>query len=328
MFFALLAVAAALDIDAAFQKFLTDFNRNYTADERVKRRAIFAKNMKFVETENAKGTNTYKLGITPFADKTVEEFSSRMKAHPKPANPSFRSVYEFKGVPIPESVDWVAKGAVNVPEDQGDCGSCWSFSASGALEGARTIYGEGLVKLSVQDLLDCDKEDFKCEGGWMESAFEYVSKNGQCTESSDPYECNESWKYDCKNSKCPASCEVAIKPGEVSRVLEVPANKSDIMREALSYQPVSVGIDASGDVIMLYSEGIIPSTSCGIEIDHGVLAVGYGSEKGIGYFKVKNSWGPKWGEEGFFRVADDDACGVLLAGSFPKYSPLPETIIV
>eukprot|EP00397_Hematodinium_sp_SG-2012_P054312 GEMP01065390.1.p1 GENE.GEMP01065390.1~~GEMP01065390.1.p1 ORF type:complete len:301 (+),score=65.51 GEMP01065390.1:70-972(+) len=294
----LMAVACATDFEAEFQKFAIKFDKVYSVIERAERLAIFTANLLFIEAENAKGTNSYSLGVTPFADRTPDEFKARMKTFKRPSKLS-RTPYEFKNSPIPDEVDWVKKGAVNPVQDQGQCGSCWSFSAVGGLEGARAVFGEGLLKLSEEFIMDCDDKDYKCEGGWMDNAFDFVKENGLCTEDSYSYKCADEESEECQESRCEKhNCTYGILPGEVTGLVDISPRNLAAFKEALAQQPLSIAIEADTSVFQFYTGGVVTSEGCGTSLDHGVLAVGYGVDDGTAYFKVKNSWGPKWGEHG------------------------------
>merc|ERR1711948_208827 len=168
-------------------------------------------------------------------------------------------------------VDWTTKGAVTPVKNQGQCGSGWSFSTTGALEGAYEIASGNLVSLSEQQFVDCDKVDSGCSGGLM-----------------------------------------GVSPDSESA-----------MMSAVSQQPVSIAIEADKSVFQLYKSGVLQS-SCGSSLDHGVLLVGYGTEDGTDYWKVKNSWGSSWGDAGYVKLlrgkGGSGECGLLKQASYPVVS--------
>lgn len=225
---------------------------------------------------------------------------------------------------VPESVNWVEKGAVTGVKNQGQCGSCWSFSTTGALEGAYFIKNGELLSFSEQELVDCDNfknggKDHGCNGGLMDNAFQWIEKNkGLCLESDYKYVSGET-----KKSGTCTSCE----PVEGSAVIDyydVPVNSDEEMMYALSKQPISVAIQADQKDFQLYKSGVFTG-ECGTKLDHGVLLVGYGSEQDGDYYLLKNSWGTSWGDNGYIKLGKGDSfnsgkgqCGVLMQGSYPE----------
>lgn len=231
----------------------------------------------------------------------------------------------------PDSVDWVAKGAVTSVKNQAQCGSCWTFSTTGALEGAAFVAGRGLTSLSEQNILDCDKGGNKCQGGSMDQAFGWVKENGICSEADDAYKCADQDSDMCKKSQCPTNCTQVLKAGDVTGHTDVESTEG-ALEAAVAKQPVSVAIEADKAVFQHYTGGILTDSACGETLDHGVLVVGYGTDKGQKYWKVKNSWGTSFGEAGYIRIekgksTDGGECGIRQMASFPIVAATRDIIV-
>ena len=216
----------------------------------------------------------------------------------------------------PESWDWRQHGVVTTVKNQGKCGSCWSFSAAGALEGAWAISTGQLYNFSEQQLMDCSRRygNMACNGGLMDKAFEYAIDVGMCKLEDVP--------YDAESEFCTQSVKSCEKVASFSQCFKIPANNERLLREAVYRGPVAVSIEADTKTFQFYKGGILDSTNCGTELDHGVLAVGYGEEDGKKYWIVKNSWGADWGENGYIRIGRSDSddsegvCGIAKDASF------------
>merc|ERR550534_3141442 len=221
------------------------------------------------------------------------------------------------------TVDWrstnnpLGKVAVTGVKNQGGCGSCWSFSSSGAVEGAWAVGGNSLVSLSEQELVSCDKRDSACNGGLMDYAFEYVKENGLTSEDNYPYVSGNGVVPSCNPSK------VAQKVATISSYVDVQTSSEDALENALNIGPVSIAIEADQYSFQSYTSGVMTGT-CGDSLDHGVLAVGYGHDKAsnLDYWIVKNSWGSSWGSDGYIYLArhissSSGQCGILLQPSYP-----------
>ena len=291
----------------------------------------WAINDKYIEDFNSKNY-TFILGHNQFSGMDSNEFSAYL-GYSKKYEPSnnlrgndiklVQSTNEGF-VSLPSSVDWVENGAVTGVKDQGQCGSCWSFSTTGALEGAYYIKHGDLVSFSEQQLVDCDNlknggRDHGCNGGLMDNAYSWISKNGGlCSESSYPYTSGTK-----KTSEtCMKTCSL-IYGSDVDSFEDVTPNSDIAMMSALVNQPVSIAIEADQKEFQLYKSGVFTS-SCGTNLDHGVLVVGYGNIDDEDYYLVKNSWGTTWGTNGYIYLGrgsqyNDGAgqCGLLMEGSYP-----------
>jgi cathepsin L len=273
--------------------------------------AAFKANVDIVREHNAKNSD-YQMSYTgPFAAMTNEEYKQTLGYKPENTWGSLPRLGEHVATEAPTSVDWTTKGAVTPVKNQGQCGSCWAFSTTGSTEGAWKLAGNALASLSEQQLVDCDKVDDGCSGGLMDNGFKFLKSNGACSESSYPYKATDGT---CKQS----SCDMVIPAGGVTGYTDV-SGESDL-ESAVAQQPVSVAIEADQSGFQLYSSGVFTG-SCGTQLDHGVLAVGYGTDGGQAYWKVKNSWGASWGDNGYIRMAKGtNQCGIGNQPSYPEVS--------
>jgi len=223
-------------------------------------------------------------------------------------------VYQYEPTQaLPTSVDWRTKGIVTPVKDQGQCGSCWSFSTTGSVEGAWAM-NHTLVSLSEQNLMDCSRAygNMGCNGGMMDNAFKYIINNhGIDTEASYPYQAYTS--YNCKYS-------TANKGASITSYKDVTSGSEAALQNAVAYRPVSVAIDASHSSFQLYTSGVYYEPACSsTSLDHGVLTVGYGTGTSGDYWIVKNSWGTGWGMQGYIYMSrnKNNNCGIATAASFP-----------
>ena len=301
------------EVRAQFQKWKVSQNRLYgSPSEDHYRLSIFHKNLRMIEAHNAQA-HSYTLGINQFADMTKEEFLAKYSGGPfvPPQEPTEYTELSLKR--LPASRDWSQKGVVTPIKNQGRCGSCWSFSTTGAIEGLKAIRGHGLTSLSEQQLIDCTRGSYMnhgCSGGVPLKAMMYViNKGGIETESAYPYQ--------GKVEPCRAKLSKFVY--KIKGVGRAKPLDNDGLKAAVANQPVSVIIDCHS--IMFYKGGII-NQGCGQALNHAVLAVGYGTSGKTPYWKVKNSWGAKWGEKGYMRILRKSGkgktpCGINIFISWP-----------
>jgi len=287
----------------------------HIAAERV-RYEIWQDNLRRIEEHN-KVDHSYTLGMNHFGDLTNTEFREMMNRYKKPANQTGSTFLRPNGLAIPADVDWRTKGYVTPVKNQGQCGSCWAFSTTGSLEGQHFKKSGKLVSLSEQQLVDCSTENNGCNGGLMDYAFAYIKKNGGIdTEASYPYK--------GKEQKCMFKKENI--GATVTGFTDIPSGDEEALTDALaSVGPISVAIDASHFSFQFYRDGVYNEMKCSSEeLDHGVLAVGYGlwqshAKKHKAFYWVKNSWGPSWGVRGYIRMSRNkkNQCGIATAASYP-----------
>ena len=291
-------------------------NRTYGGPEDKVRFSVFKNNHKIVQTHNSK-QKSYTLTLNKFADLSTKEFAAlytgSSTAFKNASNgcdaPSLRS-----NVKVADTLDWRTQGRVGPVKNQAQCGSCWAFSTTGALEGLSATKG-AIGSFSEQQLVDCSTSygNFGCGGGWVQNAFHYVLDHGIAAEGDYPYTGVDGT---CKDS----SVKAAFK---ISDCANVATQSVDALKSALQNGPVAIYVEADQSAFQLYGGGVVDDATCFAEgqIDHAVLAVGYDANSWI----VKNSWGPSWGSAGYIQLSQEvttnpnGVCGIL---STPNTYPL------
>jgi len=296
---ALVGTAAALETNIYFKfmNYMAEHGKSYdNAEEFGERFMLFKAADELIESHNATGAS-YTLGHNQFSDFARHEISARKgRLSTKVREPTFFAT----NAETPTSVDWRDQGAVTPVKDQGQCGSCWTFSTTGAMEGAVAVKYGTLQSFSEQYLVDCVTADFGCGGGLQVDALAYLVDHDMILESD--------YSYTASGYGTGSSCKYDSKPHteyhtESSGFVQVEANSVQAMKEAVAQQPLAVALDAAGIDFSFYKGGIYDNTSCGTDLDHATLIVGYGSELGQEYWIMKNSWASTWGEDGYMRLA-------------------------
>lgn len=272
--------------DFDFLSFVSKYGKSYgTVEEFNFRAEVFKQTAQKIRAINAE-QNTHTAGHNKFSDWTHDEYKKLLGLKNMPL-PNLESVpvHVANGTPA-NDIDWRSSGHVSGVKDQGQCGSCWAFSTTGAIESARSIAGRGLGSFSEEQLVECSSAygNQACNGGWYYYAWDYMRSYPLENESSYPYTSSAGGWGSCKYN---SSLAVAGSTGYV----QVAGNTSAI-KSALNGKPCSVAIQADTATFQTYTSGVITSAACGTNIDHAVLAVGYGAD----YYIVKNSWGTWWGD--------------------------------
>ncbi|CAH9094701.1 unnamed protein product [Cuscuta epithymum] len=316
-------------MQALHQEWMTLHKKNYThPNEHNHRFKIFEENVNYINTFNAKPNKSYKLGINKFTDLTNDEFhkiyASGYKMVDKPRGLDTLDPNDQKRFTVQDSsetndyCDWEKEGAVTPVKDQGQCGSCWAFSVVAAVETLLWLnINHRNVSLSEQVILNCGvvPSSNGCGGNDFSVAYDVVKKLGTTSDEFFPYIAPNKGAYEMDTV-----AKVGYKIGDYTQLEGpdgTPPAESAVL-EVVRKQPVSVSINA--DALQSYEGGIFDDKTCSADTNHAVAIVGFGtSEDGIKYWKVKNSWGKNWGEDGFFRIQRDQRiCGIATEAYYPN----------
>uniref|UniRef100_M4B885 Peptidase C1A papain C-terminal domain-containing protein n=1 Tax=Hyaloperonospora arabidopsidis (strain Emoy2) TaxID=559515 RepID=M4B885_HYAAE len=290
--------------------------RNFGAAEDEELRRLFLTKLLIEEAQAMNPEAVFSID-TPFTLLTEDEFvkfigeSYQRTSGPLTDTSSSVGVDSNSTVDISTEKDWTTSGCVVDVKNQGQCGSCWAFAAVAALESAICVAGQPLTPLSEQQLVDCDTTSYACQGGYPGDALDFIKRSGGvCKEQDYPYEAGVTGENNtCQLSSCNPQ------PVTIREVVAVPESENGLV-QAISGRPVAVGVAAGNPTWKQYKGGIV-STCSSTELDHAVLAVGYGGLGSSSFFKIKNSWGTQWGEAGYMRLkrGDDTAssgtCGII-----------------
>lgn len=302
------------EVHSRYRDQINKYNKQYKNQEEYNLRLLtFADSHHFVDSHNAKQDKTFNVEVNHMADRF--DWEMRMMTglvSTEHKNAVRVHTYDSK-VQMPSAVDWREKNAVSPVKDQGFCGSCWSFSTTEALEAAYFLKSGVMTQLSQQWLVDCAwNAGAGCDGGNQGPAYDYIQQQGGIPEQIvyGPYRMiNEM----CRN--------VSGSRVQITGYVNITANDEQAMAQAIaSVGPVAISIDASQRAFSFYKSGVFYAPACSsTNLDHAVLAVGYGTENGQDYWWVKNSWSTYWGDGGYIKMARNrnNNCGVASASLYP-----------
>jgi len=312
---------AASALHAKWSSFKAQHGKSYEhAEEDSVRKTNFLSNTQAIEEHNTRfhqGLETFTMGHNEFSDLTLEEIMSTKMGLVLPPNAEELKANASVHVPsagyqLPANIDWRTWGGVNYVKNQGSCGSCYTFSAVGALETAHWRKYNYLFDFSEQQLLDCTGEygNGGCSGGWMHTAYKWLleKSKGVFAQSDYPY------RGVVQNCRQAASGQSKTNVQTYSMV----KSEDALMNVVGTTGAVAIAYNAGTQQHSYYTGGILDVPSCGNQPTHAVTLVGYGTENGVNFWTLKNSWGTGWGEKGFFRmVRGKNMCGIADWASYP-----------
>lgn len=313
LLFAAVATATLTDDQEAFALYKQKFNKAYSSAEEAHKFECFQASLRRIDAKNAASRAQFKLN--KFSDLCADEFRTRHNLTVKPRVNAPANV-AAPNPPVNVTVDWRKLGAVTHIKDQGQCGSCWAFSAVGNMEGQHFLAKGALESLSEEEIVQCSTngQNQGCNGGLMDDAFDWVIMNkGIDSEKDYPYTSDGG-----STGRCNAGKLKNVVATFTSKV-DLPNDEDQMALWLEANGPISVAVDAS-DGWQDYDSGIM-SGCMGTDLDHGVLIVGAGCDKPMfgkcePYWIVKNSWGTDWGESGYIRLErGSNQCGIKLTPS-------------
>jgi len=300
-----------LGLFTRFKAFLDRFDKSYEAAEMRLRAAIYTATEMYVAAMNRRQLS-YWLAVNHMADWTKEEkkkLLGRLHTPKDTTVPATQTHQRDTQATLPTDVDWREKGAVTPVKDQGSCGSCWSYGATGTTEGQAFLKTGVLTPLSQQNLMDCSwpQGNNACDGGLDFRAYSWMMEHGGhlATEESYPYMNADGY---CRFESS------ALGDFSISGYANITGGVQDLNDALATVGPISVSIDATPDSFYFYAGGLYYNSECksGLDdLDHTVLAVGYTTVDGQVYSIVKNSWSEHWGDNGYVYISQqDNCCGV------------------
>ena len=303
------AVASAelmTESDYKFMSFISKWGKMYaTVEEFMVRKEIFKNVDLHVETHNANPNATHVAGHNKFSDWTEAEYASilGLKGFEEREVVADEVVANY-----PSTFDWRDQGKVTAVKDQGQCGSCWAFSTIEAVESAWMIAGNSEVIMSEQELVDCDPQSSGCGGGWYFWAYDWLKDHKTMSEAD--------YAYTARDGSCAYDESKGIT--NVSDYKQTQGTDANL-NALSSVGPVNVAVSAGNYTFQTYHSGVI-TTGCPTNIDHAILAVGYGQmDDGTTYYIVRNSWGSSWGENGYVNIAASGGQGVCGINEYVFY---------
>jgi len=313
---ALIGVASCQRISHTFDAWRSKHGKIYLSDEEHRERSrIFHENARMIQQHNRDPQRTYDMAVNEFADLTAEEFANLylsplsedqiVEFEQNAADAYSPPSDDFEAV---TSIDWTPYcGGV---KNQGQCGSCWAFATTGAIEAAYSIASNKSISISLseQQLVDCSRAqgNYGCSGGLMTAAMTYIKQaGGVVTEASYPYTARE------------GTCRTVSGPKyKIKGYTTVQTTETALAAAVAAHGPTTVALDATK--LQFYSSGVFQGCSTRYTLNHAVVAVGYGTSSGLSYWKLRNSWGTSWGERGYFKMLrGKNMCGVKDVTSYP-----------
>ncbi|KAL2084370.1 hypothetical protein ACEWY4_019888 [Coilia grayii] len=298
-------------LDTAWEDWKSTHQKEYLGlDEEAIRRTIWENNMQMIEAHNQEyelGIHTYELGMNHLGDMTKEEVVEKMTGFRPGMHEELNDTFVPESGPVPSSIDHRKKGCVTPVRNQGSCGSCWAFSAVGALEGQLKKKGKKLIDLSPQNLVDCVGQDTGCQGGYMIYAFDYVHRTGGIA-------FEKAYPYTGRNERCVYQGNMrALSCNGFKKIRR--GSERDLTAAVAQVGPIAVAVDASLSSFHFYKRGVYSEPACNPgRLSHAVLAVGYDRKSWI----VKNSWGKRWGNQGYIYILKGkNMCGIANMASYP-----------
>jgi len=310
--FAIGAFAEKVKLDPEFAEYIVKFKKEYTLEELPIRMAVFKASLNRIQNlrkQAAREGHDTKYDVNKFSDLTPAEFKSKYLGYRKSQIQVKAPLWVPITVELPTSMDWRTKGAVTPIKNQGQCGSCWAFSATEGVESAWFLSGKTLTSLSPQQIVSCDTTDGGCNGGDLPTAFAYVQSAGLESDAAYPYTSGNGDSGTCQYDQSDVVAQISG-----FQYATQSNNETAMQAASLTNGPLSVCVDASS--WQDYSGGVL--TSCTDSLDHCVQIVGWDqTSDGTPYWIVKNSWGTDWGLSGYiWIVRNQDMCGIAEEATF------------